>query len=385
MEKFKFIDLFAGIGGFHQAMENLGGECVFASEIDPDAASIYKNNYGIEALYDITKVDEKDIPKHDVLCAGFPCQAFSKAGKRNGFEDTRGTLFFDVERILRYHRPKYLILENVRNLVSHDYGNTWKVIRKKLKDLGYTLTENPIICSPNQLGIPQLRERVIILGVHSSLGVEKLEIKNNFEKSPEINIFESGILEKKVDKKYNISAYEETVLNAWNEFIINIDQRVIGFPIWADRFKDNSDIEDLPKWKQNFIQKNRDLYERNKKFLDSWLKKYDDLIDFKPTDRKFEWQAGKNIENLWEGIIQFRPSGVRVKKPSNFPALVAIVQIPIIGKLKRRLSPIEVGRLQSFPDNFIKHKNDQIAYKEFGNAVNVKVIEHFANELFNIV
>ena len=134
MENFKFIDLFCGIGGFHQALASLGGECVFASDIDVDCRKTYKANYGIEPIGDITKVEAKDIPAHDVLCGGFPCQAFSKAGKRLGFDDpTKGTLFFDILRIMEYHKPKYALLENVRNLASHDNGNTWKVIHDSLK------------------------------------------------------------------------------------------------------------------------------------------------------------------------------------------------------------------------------------------------------------
>ena len=166
MKEFTFIDLFSGIGGFHQAMTRLGGRCVFASEIDNFCNETYKKNYGINSAVNIKEVNEKtDIPPHEVLCAGFPCQAFSKAGKQQGLEDeTRGTLFFDIARILRYHHPKYIILENVRNLVAHDKQNTWKVIRRTLIECGYRLTEKPLILSPHQFGIPQLRERVIILG-----------------------------------------------------------------------------------------------------------------------------------------------------------------------------------------------------------------------------
>ena len=108
----KFIDLFAGVGGFHQALKSLGHECVYASEINKFAADIYKKNYGIDPLSDITKVPANEIPKHDILCAGFPCQAFSNAGKKKGFDDVRGTLFFDIKRILEYHKPKFIILEN---------------------------------------------------------------------------------------------------------------------------------------------------------------------------------------------------------------------------------------------------------------------------------
>ena len=175
---FKFIDLFAGIGGFHQAMTQLGGECVFASEIDKHAISIYKKNFNINSNFNICDVEAKDIPKHDVLCAGFPCQAFSIAGKQEGFDDeTRGTLFFEIERILKHHHPPYIILENVRNLASHDKGRTWKTIEEHLHKIGYRLTSDPLIVSPHHFGTPQLRERVIILGIYDpNHAYEPLEI-----------------------------------------------------------------------------------------------------------------------------------------------------------------------------------------------------------------
>lgn len=385
MEKFKYIDLFSGIGGFHQAMDQLGGECVFSSEIDKYAIETYKKNYNIDASHNVLESDYEDsrIPNHDVLCAGFPCQAFSKAGKRLGFDDeTKGTLFFEVERILCNHKTKYIVLENVRNLVSHDHGNTWKTIYNHLKALGYRLTPKPIIISPHQLGIPQLRERVVILGIYDSDNADK-DLDIHFDKGikkDENNIY-SILEDEPVDSKYYISEYEEKVLTAWDEFYKGINRDVLGFPVWADYFVKEAD-EMMPDWKKTFIRKNNELYNENKMFIDTWLNKYDSLKDFTPTHRKFEWQAGKSIKSIWEGIIQFRPSGVRVKKPTCFPALVAIVQIPIIGERKRRLTVREAARLQSFPDSFIPDDNDQQAYKQFGNAVNVEVIKLAAKKLF---
>lgn len=385
MEKFKYIDLFSGIGGFHQAMDQLGGECVFSSEIDKYAIETYKKNYNIDASHNVLESDYEDsiIPDHDVLCAGFPCQAFSKAGKRLGFDDeTKGTLFFEVERILSNHKTKYIVLENVRNLVSHDHGNTWKTIYNHLKALGYRLTPKPIIISPHQLGIPQLRERVVILGIYDPDNADK-DLDIHFDKGmkkDENNIY-SILEDEPVDSKYYISEYEEKVLTAWDEFYKGINRDVLGFPVWADYFVKEAD-EMLPDWKKTFIRKNNELYNENKMFIDGWLNKYDNLKDFTPTHRKFEWQAGKSIKSIWEGIIQFRPSGVRVKKPTCFPALVAIVQIPIIGERKRRLTVREAARLQSFPDSFIPDDNDQQAYKQFGNAVNVEVIKLAAKKLF---
>lgn len=383
MKTFKFIDLFSGIGGFHQAMNNLGGECVFASEIDEYCNQVYKDNYGIDSNINIRDVLAEDIPQHDVLCAGFPCQAFSKAGKQEGLKDqTRGTLFFEIVRILEYHKTPYIVLENVRNLVSHDHGRTWKIIKQCLYDLGYRLTPAPLIVSPHQLGIPQLRERVVILGKYDPEHRDDLlDIKIENPKTKDENSVYS-ILDKEVDPKYNISEYEVMVLTAWDEFYAGIEETVIGFPIWSAYFNDEAVPEDFPAWKQDFVRKNQTLYNNNKKFIDKWLKKYNNLSSFAPTHTKMEWQAGNSIDTLWEGIIQFRPSGIRIKKPTCFPALVAIVQIPIIGRYKRRLTVEEAARLQSFPASFRPCNVQQQAYKQFGNSVNVKVIEKLASELF---
>ncbi len=383
--EFTFVDLFAGIGGFHQAMTDLGGKCVLASEIDPFAIESYRENYGIDSAHDITKIETDRIPDHDVLCAGFPCQSFSKAGRQQGFADeTKGTLFFQIVRILQAKQPKFILLENVRNLVSHDRGNTWRVIRKNLTELGYVLPDDPIIMSPHQLGIPQLRERVYILGVHHSLGVDRLRFHIPGKEKKETDIFQAGIIEENPDPKYNISEDEEKVLVCWDEFYRGIREKVIGFPIWAFEFRQTYDTSELPKWKADFCRKNRELYANNQKFIDAWLTKWNDLEDFTPTHRKFEWQAGTSISSLWDGLIQFRPSGIRVKRPDSFPALVAMVQIPIIGPYKRRLTPREAARLQSFPDTFVPNKNDRQAYKQFGNAVNVNCVRFLAEQLFDL-
>ena len=383
---FTFIDLFAGIGGFHLAMSHLGGKCLLASEIDENCISVYKKNYQIDSGIDIKNLNETNVPIHDLLCAGFPCQAFSKAGKQEGLNDTRGTLFFEIERIIKLRHPKYIILENVRSLTSHDNGNTWRIIKNNLKLIGYRLTENPLILSPHQFGIPQLRERVYILGVfdpqrsHIPLEIhfEKLKKKNDN------SIY--SIIEEKDNKKLDlrISSYEKIVLQAWDEFYKGLDKKTIGFPIWSQHFNENKIDETLPEWKKDFIRKNQSLFLDNKTFIKKWLKKYNNLKDFSPTHRKFEWQAGTSITTIWEGLIQFRPSGIRVKKPDVAPTLVAMVQIPIIGKYKRRLSVRECARLQSFPNDFKPDKNPLLAYKQLGNSVNVKILEEVGKKLFKI-
>lgn len=382
---FKFIDLFAGIGGFHQALKREGGECVFASEIDKACIAVYKDNYMVNADHDITEFDVKEIKKHDVLCGGFPCQAFSKAGKQSGFYDTRGTLFFNIQRILEHHHTKYIFLENVRNLVTHNNGDTWKIIQNNLHSLGYRLTEKPLIMSPHQLGIPQLRERVFILGIYDPKNVDiplPITIEMNLKKDDNTiyDILEDG----KVEDKYYISDYEEMVLDIWDEFYHGIQEKIIGYPIWVEAFKGMNDYDNYPQWKQNFVDKNKILYKNNKKFIDKWLKEHKELRKLRPTHRKFEWQAGTSISSVYEGLIQFRPSGIRVKRPTAYPALVAIVQIPIIGKYKRRLTVREVAKLQNFPDDFVLNEDDAKAYKQFGNSVNVEVINYLFKKLIEL-
>jgi len=375
---FTFIDLFAGIGGFHQAMSKFGGVCVYASEITIDTADTYSKNYGLKCLSDITKEKLENIPDHDVLCAGFPCQSFSMAGKQNGFKDERGILFLNIIAILKEKKskgrmPKILVLENVRNLITHDKGKTWTRIRTEIDNCGYNVVEEPIVLSPFDFGIPQSRERAIIFAIQKSICNQKinLEIPNRSRnKTDAYSILTKG----PTPKKYYLSEYEKRLLIIWDEFIRGIKEKTIGFPIWTKYFFGKEDISSYPEWKKQFVYKNILLYNSNKSFIDQWYKKYNYLKDLRPTDRKFEWQAGNHISSVFKGIIQFRPSGVRVKRPTEFPSLVAMVHVPIVGKYKRYITPREAARLQSFPDSFIIPDSDHLAYQQFGNAVNVEVI-----------
>ncbi len=386
---FTFIDLFAGIGGFHQAMKLFSpqAQCVMASEIDEDARKVYKDNYGITPEGDIKNIEANKLGTYDVICGGFPCQTFSKAGARKGFKDPRGTLFQEIVRLASYNesiedRPKILLLENVRNLISHDKGDTWRTIKKSLEDIGYNVVDTPIVIGPKDVGIPQLRDRAIIVAVRKDLysAPIRLNIERKKPNSTSIlSIIDDGI-EEKDKKKLSISDYEERILDCWDDFYHGIKETIIGFPIWSDEFGKCDDISNNPDWKQDFIIKNRSLYDKNKGFIDKWFEKWRIREFARPTDRKFEWQAGKDIKTVYDGIIQFRPSGIRVKRPTESPTLVAMNHNPIIGPLRRRLSVKEAGRLQSFPDNFVFNEPDNKAYKQLGNAVNVKVISYVFTE-----
>lgn len=198
MSNFKFIDLFAGIGGIRRPYQKLGGTCVFSSEIDKFAIQTYEANWGETPSGDITKIDAKDIPNFDILLAGFPCQAFSIAGKRQGFNDIRGTMFFEVKRILEYHKPKCFMLENVKGLLSHDKGNTFKVMKDILENkLNYKIYVK--VLNAKDFGVPQNRERVIIVGFKNH------DINFNFPEPTGEKTRLGDILEVNVDSKYTIS------------------------------------------------------------------------------------------------------------------------------------------------------------------------------------
>ena len=200
--KYRMIDLFAGIGGTRLGFYQTGKtNVVFSSEIDKFAIKTYKANFGETPCGDITKISGTDIPNHDILVAGFPCQAFSQAGKKLGFEDTRGTLFFEIARIIREKRPKAFLLENVKNLKSHDKGRTYKIIEQTLKNLNYDV--HSILFKAKDFGVPQNRERIYIVGFDKE---KVLNFKDfSFPIPPCTEISVGNILEKKVDDKYTIS------------------------------------------------------------------------------------------------------------------------------------------------------------------------------------
>lgn len=383
-DDYKYIDLFAGIGGFHCAMDkysNGKAKCIFASEIDEQAKKMYKSYFKMDVFGDITKAQQSDITEsYDVVCGGFPCQTFSKAGMQKGFGDPRGTLFKEIVRLIEkdklVEQPKVLILENVRNLITHDNGVTWNTIKAELERANYNVISSPLVVGPKDFGIPQLRERAIILAVRNDIYNGKIELEIKHSKNNSANIYSiiNNRITREEKNKYHISEKEEKVLDAWNAFIKGINATRIGYPIWSDEFGKEYDISGFPSWKQNFILKNRKLYHDHKEFIDKWLIEYN-IKSFTPTNRKFEWQVDNQIHDIYEGIIQFRPSGIRVKQPTESPTLVAMVHVPIVGKYKRYITPKETAKLQSFPDNYkFDEESDFEAYKQLGNAVNVDVI-----------
>lgn len=407
--RFRFIDLFAGVGGFHQAMRYLGGECVMAAEINQECVKTYILNYKInekEVRGDVNKIDPKTISPFDVLCAGFPCQPFSKAGAQKGFKDeTRGNLFYKIMNILDGHpEVKFIILENVRNLA--DKTENWDIITAELMKRNFYITETPIILSPSDFGIPQIRERVYILGIRKDIRnqqiltngfihIEDLQLDKHLKKCKMGDAW--SILEDKVDDSYIISEEKEKMILAWEEFRKSTNIKVIGFPIWIDSFgvgnDDTNDVyasqgyDNMPKWKQNFLRHNRELYLEHRDFIDKWIEKYDMLSKIK-LYKKFEWNCGVDVDDIHNTLIQVRQSGIRVKRPTFYPSLVAMVNTPIIwDKQKshfRYITPREAANLQSFHASFKFQGTDAIKYRQLGNSVNVRILKILGESLFNL-
>jgi DNA (cytosine-5)-methyltransferase 1 len=386
----KFIDLFCGIGGFHQAMNRINGKCVFACDIDENCRNIYYKNYGLKPESDITKIDIKKIPNFNILCGGFPCQSFSNSGKKKGLSDPRGNLFENIINIAKEKKPSFMFLENVKHILNIDNGNVFKHILKRINESGYTVKENMVYqLSPHQLGVPQQRERIIFVCIRNDIYNPELNLNITIPETP-INIEQIFDTDKTYTNKYKISTEIENVLNAWNEIIQEFDVGENLSPtILCNEFYNNyseEEFNNLPTWKKDYITKNKPLYLKYKNKWDTWYNKYSTLLQKREIYCKLEWQTGKKKENdsIFNHFIQLRQSGIRVKKSSYFPTLVAIVQTPIYGKEKRYITPKECAKLQSFPNDFIMHENDHIAYKQFGNAVNVDVVHYIIQNILNI-
>ena len=283
-----------------------------------------------------------------------------------------------------------MFLENVKHIKKIDDGKTFTHIINRINETGYYVNKKDTIfeLSPHNLGIPQQRERVIFVCIRNDI-----YDKNNIIdfKLPNIKIDFDKIIEKdkKITDKYKITKDIENILNVWDEMIKIFDENETLSPtIMCNEFYKNyteDEFNNIIKWKQCYIKKNKAIYNKYKKEWDEWYNKNKEIIQKKKINGKLEWQAGNKKANdtIWNYFIQLRQSGIRVKKTNYFPTLVAIVQTPIYAKEKRYITPRECARLQSFPEDFIIHKNDKIAYKQFGNAVNVDVVSHIIDLTFN--
>ncbi len=433
---FRFVDLFAGLGGFHKALEDLNGRAVFAAEWEPKLNALYTRNYGLQPWTDINKLDSdakiaQEVPDHEVLAAGFPCQPFSKAGDQLGFADsTQGHLFFKVHQILKVKKPRRFILENVPNILRHDKGRTERTIVAKLKSLGYDVRVNHF--SPHELGIPQVRDRAYFIG--SVDGLDDYEWPNKHVDPTDI----ADCLLDDVEVTRPIPELTLRAIDMWGDFLARTPEslKMPSFPIWSMEFGATYPFEDdtppavwdrrpvwglrnmhvrgsfgveldglkvpeqqahipshagrdgdleFPRWKRTFIRQNREFYERNHEWIDPWLAKWRPQ-DLPSSFQKLEWNAQGEERDIDNFVLQVRASGIRVKRPSTAPSLIAFTQtqVPILGanlaKQRRYMTPRECAKLQSIDDIELP-AYDLDAYKALGNAVNAKVVAAIAGPL----
>ena len=380
---FPFVDLFAGIGGFHAALSAAGGKCVFASEIDPAASAVYERNWNRSNLDgvstfpiggDIVPLTDRrmDVPPHSVLTAGFPCQPFSKSGFQLGMAEARGTLFWNILRVLQKRKPAIVMLENVRNIAGPRHRHEWEVIIRSLRELGYRVSDQPAVFSPHLLpkklgGTPQVRERVFIMGTYVGRRkamrqtdiepvVRKIPVGNwdpqDWDLDRDLLQADDEIVEL---EKYQLSSNEIEWIQTWDNFVTRVrerreGQRLPGFPIWADSFAalDERELVGLPAWKIDFLRKNSAFYLEYKDLIDDWLAESQNLEHFPASRRKLEWQA-QDSTSLWETVMHLRPSGIRAKRPTYLPALVAITQTSVVGWRDSLIGLILVINLMRLP------------------------------------
>lgn len=419
---FRFVDLFAGVGGFHAALSAYGGECAYAVEIDRQAARVYERNWGVDPLGDIT-ADANDavmrVGPHDILAAGFPCQPFSKSGAQRGMDETRGTLYWNILKIIQARQPEIVLLENVRNLAGPRHVHEWQVIIETLRDEGYQVSESPAVFSPHLLppaygGRPQMRERVLITATRVPEGLRdspELAFDPGPVRFPRVD-WDPRVewhLEDLLDDSHSIpgcelSSAERLWIDAWDEFVELMwegrqGRHLPGFPLWADAWCDVTDawhpdkakvpeqvaIPDtdrtLPSWKRGHLAKNYAFFAAHHRVIRAWAERWGVYTEaFPASRRKLEWQA-QETPRLWDTVMHMRPSGIRCKAPTYLPALVAITQTSIVGPRERRLSPRETARLQGMPDSFdFGDQRPAATYKQMGNGVNVGVVWNVLRE-----
>ena len=413
MQKIRFIDLFSGIGGIRLAFEqaahslNIESECVLSSEINADAQLVYETNFGQKPLGDIRLIDK--LPEHEVLLAGFPCQSFSHAGKKKGFGDTRGTLFFEISRLLDTYKPQAFIFENVRGLYSHDQGKTLATIKYEIQKRGYSF--HTFLLNSANFGLPQNRVRIYLVGILDATPkfdlISDVGPKDSHSYNPQqLSLFSTqkklvtvgDILEDNPDEKYDCSA---KFVKALNRIFNNDLNRLHGVRLidyrggnsihsWELGFRGECSPEEI-ELMNRFILKRRNKefgqeqdgklltqeqiasfceYPHLGEMLNSLVaKKYLKLIDgkYKPVSGNFSFEVYKFVD----------PNKISVTLVASDANRLGVYH----NQRVRRLTPREAARLQGFPDSFILHTDDNKAYHQLGNSVSINVVKSVAEEV----
>lgn len=376
--RLKYIDLFCGIGGFHQALREMGAECVLACDKDKYCRQVYEMNYDMPVAEDVKKLKPEEMPDFDIICAGFPCQAFSNAGKKKTFDDERGLLFDEIMRIAKVKKPRFMFLENVKHILKVGDGQVIKYILAQLDKHGYEVQYFNM--SPHEYGIPQQRERVYFVCVRKDIYTTPVSLM--YPKTDEIRFHEYLDKKEEIPDKYFLKGDVLNTLNAWEEMInaFAVGEKISPTILVNEFYNRYSEAEfkNLAQWRQDYITKNRPLYKKYAATWDDWYARHQNTLSKREIYAKLEWQVGtiKENDSIFDYFIQMRQSGIRVKRAKYFPTLVAISQIPIYGKEKRYITPREGLRLQSFPDDFKLLPEDKHSYKQLGNSVNVSNVKN---------
>lgn len=410
-------------------------EPVFAAEWEPTLNALYRTNFNLDRVWgDVGELKgeatiAREIPDHDVLAAGFPCQPFSKAGEQLGFEHTlQGQLFFKVFEILKVKRPRYFILENVPNILRHRGGQTQETIVEKLEEIGYKVDVGRY--SPHEFGIPQIRERAYFVGSLAGLSEFVWPSKEHFETSI------SSVIQEERAGGREVPAQTLNAIDMWDDFLRRSpsELKLPSFPLWSMEFRATypygdatppalweergaSGLDDwrgsfgfelqgltaeeqyarlpshsrrkgdyeFPVWKRNFIRQNREFFAANTDWIEPWLEKWKPW-NFPSSFQKFEWNAQGGVRRIDDYVLQVRASGIRVKRTNTAPSLIAMThtQVPILGAgiagRRRYMTPRECAALQSLESIQLPEK-DLHAYKALGNAVNARVVQAIARPL----
>ena len=376
-KELKFIDLFCGIGGFHQALKDLGHKCILACDIDKACREVYKKNYGIEPVNNVKDIEPEKLEDFDIICAGFPCQAFSNGGKKLCFEDSRGLLFDEIIRIAKVKKPRFMFLENVKHILKVNNGEVIKYIKQKIDETGYQLQLFQL--SPHEYGIPQQRERIYFVCIRKDIYKENFSLIHEKKKPNFMNFLDTC---DKIDKKYFIDGDVLNCLESWDKIIKKFKKgEKISPTIMINdyyKFYSKNEFNQFATWRKDYMTKNLTLINKYQKEFDEFYAENNEILTKRNIYGQLDWQCGiiKENDSIFNYFIQVRQSGIRVKKAEYFPTLVAISQIPIYGKEKRYITPRECARLQGFPENFIIDSNDKNAYKQFGNSVCVENVKN---------